>query len=46
MLYSYTQRCDPLVDAGWEIAGVDQSNQRSIERSRTFGGNYGSFQRY
>jgi hypothetical protein len=23
MLYSYSQPCDPLVDAGWEIADVD-----------------------
>lgn len=28
MLYSYAQPCDPLIDAGWEIADVDQSEQR------------------
>lgn len=25
MLYSYAQPCDPLVDAGWKIADVDQA---------------------
>jgi hypothetical protein len=37
MLYSYAQPCDPLVDAGWKIADVDEREPKShgIERTET-----------
>ena len=27
MLYSYTQPCDPLIDARWEVAMVDKPDK-------------------